>query len=145
MNEYNDELKITKYVTNNEENLPIEPVNGVNKPVKKIKIRVKKSVNGVKKLKIEENLPIEIFHFYSRKKDGFELSNFYKMDIQIYDKLFSSGESAFHGMKYYLLSLHSKNQERKIEVEEYGKKFLKYDEFDNLEQSGIKKKVVNLD
>ena len=94
---------------------------------------------GVKNLKLKK-IYLQIFFFSFQEKDGFELSNFYKMDIQIYDKLFSSGESAFHGMKYYILSLHSKNQERKIELEEYGKKFLKYGEFDNLEQSEIKKK-----
>ena len=83
---------------------------------------------------------MNVLNFTSRNKNGLEVfSNFYKGEIKINNNLYSCGENAFHGEKYLYISKF-KNNERKKELEEYGKKFQIGEEFSNLDPVLIKKK-----
>lgn len=64
-----------------------------------------------------------IFTFWSKKKEGNELSNFYKCNVVINNRIYNSGESAFHGCKFTILSKFSTNPTRRKELREYGQKF----------------------
>jgi predicted NAD-dependent protein-ADP-ribosyltransferase YbiA (DUF1768 family) len=70
-----------------------------------------------------------IINFFYKKDDYNSLSNFYINDIVIVDKNdtreYESGEHCFHGEKYIRLSNLCSNKNRKDELLEYGKKFIK--------------------
>ena len=82
---------------------------------------------------------MKVLNFTGRNKNGLEvLSNFYKGKIEINGNSYSCGESAFHGEKYLVLSRFKEN-ERKIELENYGNKFVLMGEFSSLPSASIKK------
>jgi predicted NAD-dependent protein-ADP-ribosyltransferase YbiA (DUF1768 family) len=68
---------------------------------------------------------MEILKFYSKSKDGQCLSNFADIEIQLENKIFSTGEHAFHYMKYYNASKYANSDKRKNELLNYAKKFEK--------------------
>jgi len=83
---------------------------------------------------------MKVLNFTGRNKNGLEvLSNFYKGKIEINGNLYSCGENAFHGEKYLVISKF-KEKERKMELENYGKKFGLLGEFNTLTPVAIKKK-----
>ena len=82
---------------------------------------------------------MNVFNFYYRKQEGRELSNFYDCHIEINNKQYSSGEKAFHGMKYYLLSGLC-DGDRSNTLNEYACKFEIGGEFDYLPNNMIKRK-----
>ncbi len=61
--------------------------------------------------------------FYSRSKEAKCLSNFADIQIQINNKIYITGEHAFHGQKYIFASKVAKTEERKKLLLEYAKKF----------------------
>jgi len=63
-----------------------------------------------------------MFTFFGKKKEGRELSNFYKGRVTVEGRHYSSGEHAFHGSKYIEISKVLEG-DRKLEFEAYGKKF----------------------
>ena len=81
-----------------------------------------------------------IYHFFSKKAEGRELSNFYEGTVIVYGRIYNSGEAAFHGMKYIKISEVSTNLDRKTVLEKYGEKFETKGEFGNFSGSEIKKK-----
>jgi predicted NAD-dependent protein-ADP-ribosyltransferase YbiA (DUF1768 family) len=93
------------------------------------------------KKKIEES----IIYFFSGKKEYVSLSNFYKMDIIIEDRIYQSGEHAFHGEKYIQLSEKCEKIERKNKLFEYGKTFMKpssYEDAKEAKKKGGKKGLL---
>jgi len=68
---------------------------------------------------------MEYIYFFAKKKEYRSLSNFWKCDIVIDDREYSSGEHCFHGEKFYRLSQICENQIRKQVLLEYSKQFLK--------------------
>ena len=80
-----------------------------------------------------------MFTFFGRKKEGRELSNFYKGKVTVDGRHYSSGENAFHGSKY-IQSSKVLEGERKLEFEEYGKKFEEEGEFGMMEGNEVKKR-----
>lgn len=88
----------------------------------------------------------KIFHFFSGKKDGVELSNFHRSLIRIEDgnviREYNSGENAFHGMKYIEISkdIHAADGRRKKELYDYGVKFEIDGEYGCLSGGETKKK-----
>ena len=76
--------------------------------------------------KILEN---SIINFFYKKKDYNSLSNFYEYDVIIInnDELreYESGEHCFHGEKYIRLSKLCNDANRKDELLNYGKRFIK--------------------
>jgi predicted NAD-dependent protein-ADP-ribosyltransferase YbiA (DUF1768 family) len=86
----------------------------------------------------------KIFHFFSGKKDGMELSNFHRSLIEIEDedviRAYTSGENAFHGMKYIEISKDIAGMNRKKELYDYGIKFEMAGEYGSLSGGATKKK-----
>ena len=82
---------------------------------------------------------MSVFNFYYRKQEGQELSNFYDCLVEIDGKKYSSGEKAFHGMKYYTLSNLSSGG-RRNELYNYSVKFEIGMEFDKLSNNVVKQK-----
>jgi predicted NAD-dependent protein-ADP-ribosyltransferase YbiA (DUF1768 family) len=80
------------------------------------------------------------FTFFHKKRCGRELSNFHECDIIINRNIYSSGELAFHGIKYNLISKHIKNINRKKELINYSVKFQQNEEFDKLSGHKVKSK-----
>ena len=80
-----------------------------------------------------------MFTFFGKKKEGCELSNFYKGRVTVDGRKYSSGEHAFHGSKYIEISkeLHGA---RKLDFEEYGKNFEEEGEFGMMEGNEVKKR-----
>ncbi len=70
-----------------------------------------------------------IVNFFSKKKEYNSLSNFWINDITIIEdhdkRIYESGEHCFHEEKYILISNLIINDNRKEELLEYRKKFLK--------------------
>ena len=58
-----------------------------------------------------------MFTFFGKKKEGRELSNFYKGRVTVDGRHYSSGEHAFHGSKYIEISK-VLDGVRKLEFEE---------------------------
>jgi ribA/ribD-fused uncharacterized protein len=61
---------------------------------------------------------------FSSKKQGVELSNFWLGEIVLGGLVFPSGEHAFHGMKYHIMSHAAKDPSRKEALDTYSKLFL---------------------
>lgn len=80
-----------------------------------------------------------MFNFFDKKSEGRELSNFYE-GIVILDgeRIYSSGESAFHGSKYMKVANLCPDTERCQELLEYAKKFEVGGEFGNMSGNEIK-------
>ena len=64
-----------------------------------------------------------VFTFFDKKKNGRELSNFWVNKVIIDNRVYNSGEAAFHGSKYIEISKHSKDDRRAQLLFLYGKKF----------------------
>lgn len=68
-----------------------------------------------------------VLNFFFKKKEGQCLSNFWNCIVKIQDeevREYDSGECCFHGEKFIRIGKHS-NGNRKKELLDYGKKFLK--------------------
>lgn len=81
-----------------------------------------------------------MLNFFGKKKEGRELSNMYRGVVEIDEKKYSFGESAFHGQKYYIISINITDEDRKNELKTYSECFELGGEFDNLNEYEIKKK-----
>jgi predicted NAD-dependent protein-ADP-ribosyltransferase YbiA (DUF1768 family) len=84
-------------------------------------------------------------NFYSGKKEFRSLSNFYECDILIDNRLYQTGEHAFHGEKYFRLGVECDDVCRKNELLEYSNKFLKSSIFETpniAKKMGGKKSVL---
>jgi predicted NAD-dependent protein-ADP-ribosyltransferase YbiA (DUF1768 family) len=81
-----------------------------------------------------------IYHFFSKKAEGRELSNFHEGTVVVEGRMYNCGEAAFHGMKYIKISEVSTNSDRKMVLEKYGEKFETKGEFGNFPGNEIKKK-----
>jgi hypothetical protein len=70
-----------------------------------------------------------VMNFFFKKEEGKSLSNFWKCNIVIIDdsnmREYNSGESCFHGEKFIRISKLCRNENRKRELLEYSKLFLK--------------------
>ena len=70
-----------------------------------------------------------VMNFFYKKEEGRCLSNFWECDIVIEDEMgireYGSGESCFHGEKFICVGKECVDEDRKKELMEYGKKFLK--------------------
>ena len=81
------------------------------------------------------------FNFFSKKKEGRELSNFYEGVVVLDDeRRYGSGEAAFHGSKYMKVGDTTNEPNRKQELYEYAKKFELGQEFSSLPENEIKKR-----
>ena len=81
------------------------------------------------------------FNFFSKKKEGRELSNFYEGVVVLDDeRTYGSGEAAFHGSKYMKVGDTTNEPNRKQELYEYAKKFELGQEFSSLPENEIKKR-----
>ena len=90
-------------------------------------------------IKIYSLYVYNMFTFFGKKKEGRELSNFYKERVTVDGRHYSSGEHAFHGSKYIEISK-VLDGKRKLEFEEYGKKFEEEGEFGMMEGNEVKKR-----
>lgn len=74
-----------------------------------------------------------IMNFFYKKKDCTSLSNFWECNIIIIDKdesrEYDSGENSFHGEKFIRIGKICEDQNRKIDLLNYGKRFLKSGDF----------------
>jgi predicted NAD-dependent protein-ADP-ribosyltransferase YbiA (DUF1768 family) len=67
-----------------------------------------------------------VVNFFSGKKEYRSLSNFWENDVVITDqRIYESGEHCFHGEKYIRIGLLSESEDRKAQLLQYGKTFLK--------------------
>lgn len=80
---------------------------------------------------------MKVLNFFSGKKEGAELSNFWKGAIELDGRFYNCGESAFHGAKYFEIAKKSEG-ERKENLEIYAKKFEVDGEFSLLKGNEIK-------
>ena len=64
------------------------------------------------------------YTFFSSKREGGELSNFWVGEIVLGGLVFPSGEHAFHGMKYHIMSQAAKDPLRKDALDTYSRLFL---------------------
>ena len=81
------------------------------------------------------------FNFFSNKKEGRELSNFYEGRIVLDEnRIYGSGEAAFHGSKYMKVGEATHDLNRKQELYEYARKFELGQEFSSLPQNEVKKR-----
>lgn len=83
---------------------------------------------------------MEFYNFYANKTDSRELSNFWEASIIIEDRIYNSGEAAFHGSKYIECSRNIDDPSRKQLLADYGHKFEVGNEFGHLTPSQIKQK-----
>ena len=90
-------------------------------------------------IKIYSLYVYNMFTFFGKKKEGRELSNFYKGRVTVDGRHYSSGEHAFHGSKYIEISKELEG-DRKLEFEVYGKKFEEDGEFGMMEGNEVKKR-----
>jgi len=81
-----------------------------------------------------------VFHFFDKKIEGRELSNFYAGTVMVDGRTFNSGEAAFHGMKYIKISEATLDADRRIVLEKYGDKFEATGEFGKYTGGEIKKR-----
>ena len=80
-----------------------------------------------------------VFHFFSKKAEGRELSNFHEGIVMVEGKVYNSGEAAFHGMKYITISeATTLNSARRKVLENYGEKFETMGEFGKYSPEEIK-------
>ena len=80
------------------------------------------------------------FNFFSKKKEGRELSNFYDGQVVLDERIYGSGEAAFHGSKYMKVGETTNDLNRKRQLYEYAKKFELGQEFSCLPENEIKKR-----
>lgn len=70
-----------------------------------------------------------VMNFFYKKDECKSLSNFWECDVVIFDegivREYDSGESCFQGEKFIRVGKLCKDEKRKEELFEYGKKFLK--------------------
>ncbi len=72
-----------------------------------------------------------VMNFFFKKEECRSLSNFWECDVVIVDidngelREYSSGESCFHGEKFIRISKLCEDENRKRELLEYGRRFLK--------------------
>jgi predicted NAD-dependent protein-ADP-ribosyltransferase YbiA (DUF1768 family) len=67
-----------------------------------------------------------VVNFFSGKKEYRSLSNFWENDVVIEgQRVYESGEHCFHGEKYIRIGELSESEDRKAQLLEYGKTFLK--------------------
>ena len=83
---------------------------------------------------------MEVYHFFGKKTEGRELSNFWEGLVEVDGRVYGSGEGAFHGSKYIELGKEVNEGERKNLLEEYGRKFEIGGEFGSLKGGELKKK-----
>lgn len=85
------------------------------------------NTNKNNKLLLTQN----VFNFFFKKEDGRCLSNFWECLIVIQDndngetREYNSGESCFHGEKFIRLGKLCENKDRKMDLINYGCRFLK--------------------
>ena len=93
-----------------------------------------------KQYPLRKNVKKMFFNFFSKKKEGRELSNFYEGVIVLEERTYGSGEAAFHGTKYMKVGDTTDDPTRKQELYEYAKKFELGQEFSSLPENEIKKR-----
>ena len=93
-----------------------------------------------KQYPLRKNVKKMFFNFFSKKKEGRELSNFYEGVIVLEERTYGSGEAAFHGSKYMKVGDTTDDPNRKQELYEYAKKFELGQEFSSLPENEIKKR-----
>ncbi len=86
---------------------------------------MKHCLENIEKKKIPKKVKTQekYLKFYSKSKKGKVLSNFAEINVKVNNKLYITGEHAFHGEKYISASKNTKTNERKKELVEYAKKF----------------------
>ena len=90
-------------------------------------------------IKIYSLYVYNMFTFFGKKKEGRELSNFYKGRVTVEGRHYSSGEHAFHGSKYLKVSeMYPDGDERRMLLEEYGHHFETTGLFGDLSAAEIK-------
>lgn len=109
-----------------------------------------KKEESANKKREKEELDKVVLLFFWKKQLGNVLSNFFRGPIEIEDidpatgssilRSFSSGEHAFHGMKMHLVAKEVQDEERKIQLSQYGRKFEVAGDFDTLEGNQVKSK-----
>ena len=93
-----------------------------------------------KQYPLRKNVKKMFFNFFSKKKEGRELSNFYEGVIVLEERTYGSGEAAFHGTKHMKVGDTTDDPTRKQELYEYAKKFELGQEFSSLPENEIKKR-----
>ena len=86
---------------------------------------------------------MEYLNFFSTKTEGKELSNFYLGNVIIDGRMYKSGECAFHGSKFLLIGRNCVDEERKIELIEYGMQFECCGAFGDMPSNLVKRKGGN--
>ena len=83
----------------------------------------------VKKMSDKKLLAQGVMNFFFKKDEGKCLSNFWECDVVIMDegevREYGSGENCFHGEKFIRVGKLCEDENRKRELLEYGRKFLK--------------------
>ena len=83
----------------------------------------------------------KMLNFFGKKKDGRELSNFYEGIVVLDgDRVYKSGESAFHGSKYLKAAESCADANRRLELIDYAKRFEVGGEYGDLNGNEIKKR-----
>ena len=74
-------------------------------------------------------LSMGVMNFFFKKEEGRCLSNFWECIVRIKDgdevREYNSGESCFHGEKFFRVGKFCKDKKRKRDILEYGSKFLR--------------------
>jgi predicted NAD-dependent protein-ADP-ribosyltransferase YbiA (DUF1768 family) len=83
---------------------------------------------------------MQVFTFFTKKKLGQELSNFWEGQVVVDDRIYSNGELAFHGSKYVVISQHTEDQTRRQTLLDYGKEFEQGGKWGELSGSEAKRK-----
>ena len=66
-----------------------------------------------------------VMNFFFKKEEGRCLSNFWECVVKIEDREYNSGESCFHGEKFFRVGNLCKDEKRKRKLLEYGSIFLR--------------------
>jgi predicted NAD-dependent protein-ADP-ribosyltransferase YbiA (DUF1768 family) len=105
---------------------------------------MEKKEHAAQKKMEKEAIDNLVLSFFFAKKIGTELSNFYMCPIEIEFsgtvRCFSSGEKAFHGMKYIVISKELIDEVRKSQLSVYGSHFEVNGLFDMLNGPQVKAK-----
>ena len=104
--------------------LPFSKANFINEWYDKIKVCNNASFKFID-FNFENFKNNNIIKFYSGSKDKLhaKLSNFALIKVQIEERVYISGEHAFHGEKYLQISKHISNEKRQKELIDYSLKF----------------------
>lgn len=81
-----------------------------------------------------------MLYFFFKKKEGRPLSNFYEGTVVLNERVYSSGESAFHGSKYLKAADICDDAKRQEELMAYAKHFEKGELFGHLIGSEVKRR-----